>query len=61
MSMSKKDFEAIASAFKAEHTYAKKYGVQPSLEVLSARLATYFQQCNPRFDDSKFIIACMGD
>jgi hypothetical protein len=60
--MSKKDFEAIASALRAERAISKafinKAVRENALIDLQERLANYFKSTNPNFDRERFARAC---
>ena len=55
MSMSRKNFEAIASAIK-ESSECDNTG--ELLSVLSMELCRHFRDENPNFDDARFLKAC---
>ena len=55
MSMSRKNFEAIASAIK-ESQECDNTG--ELLSVLSMELCRHFRDENPNFDDARFLKAC---
>lgn len=46
--MTKKHYEAIASAIKTSH----------NLETATKKLADYFSTDNPKFDRTRFLQAC---
>lgn len=59
--MTKKDFEAIANAFKAQAIDNAERGNvdgDTALALMQGRLAAYFQTQNPRFDIARFYKAC---
>lgn len=56
MSMSRKDFEAIAEAFKI--TELDFPGAQVPLTLAAHRMADHFKKVNPRFSLDAFIKAC---
>lgn len=55
--MTRKDFEAIA-AIMADHTPVQGEAVDITYTDTCVALADYFQQVNPRFDRSRFMVAC---
>lgn len=64
----KKDFKAIAQIIKGEYNTENRTGeieydngFEQALQNLSAKLADYFGQDNPRFDRQKFYDACFKD
>lgn len=61
MSMSRRDYEAIADIFsqRLSHTY----GVDSNLAIKDVmyNFANHFEQTNPRFDRDKFIAACLKE
>jgi hypothetical protein len=64
MSLSRKDYEAIAKAItdtKQSHRGLDEFfyeAVEGALEELEERLADYFLTDNPRFDATRFYGAC---
>lgn len=62
--MTKKDFEAIAAAFKRQkdfHEVALPAGdavVKVALQDLATDLSAHFKASNPNFDRTRFIRAC---
>lgn len=59
--MSRKDYEAIAAAIKAEATEWGDLVTESDKQVLRAvaqRIARVFESDNPRFDRAKFLRAC---
>lgn len=60
--MTKKHYEAIASAIAAERAAAvSQYGHTAHLDALESvadRLANYFATDNPKFDRSRFLEGC---
>jgi hypothetical protein len=57
MSMSKKDYIAIAAAIKASARPATSE-TDASIAELSRRLSSIFAAENPRFDHARFLAAC---
>lgn len=60
MSMSKKDYEAIAEVFNEWVSFNSgedDIDTYPAFQ-LSDGLANYFEKDNPRFDRERFMIAC---
>ena len=60
MSMSKKDYKAIAKVIKRYNPNEMGYAHSLINEMIHD-LCDYFQQDNPRFDKDKFIVACYPD
>ena len=52
--MSKKDYEAIAAAFRASAN-------TPEIDALGEDLCAYFAADNPLFDRERFLAACEGE
>lgn len=67
MSMTKKDFEAIARAIQNDRKHwsaARGYdmaeieGALSALSSVGESIATYCQQANPQFNRARFLAAC---
>lgn len=63
MSMSRKDYEAIAEILRSEREYFQGESdldirALGTLTTVSARLSLLFAQGNPNFDREKFLKAC---
>lgn len=56
--MTKKHFEAVASAIRAE--YEDTYGepAEEAIRSIARKLADVFASENPRFDRARFLAAC---
>ena len=59
--MTKKHYEAIAAIIASTYRNAllyKSVRATESIEVTASRLADYFAADNPKFNRSRFLIAC---
>lgn len=56
--MTRKDYVAIAQAFKLAHVPNASAETQASLFELAGRLANILALDNPRFDRERFLVAC---
>jgi hypothetical protein len=54
MSMTRKDFEAIAEIIRKANLLPKEIG----LKDIAQELSSYFKHANPSFDKHKFMRAC---
>lgn len=65
VSMSRKDYAAVAAALLEEHTDAMLRndmgGVQHALERVACELARVFKRDNPGFNPNRFLRAALGD
>lgn len=59
MSMTRKDYKAIAKVLSAEHAIADDK-TEITVQNIVASLADLFAQTNPRFERETFYIACLG-
>lgn len=55
MSMSRKNYEAIAKVLNED------YGYLTPTKVVAEKLAKYFKEDNPNFDYDRFMAACLKD
>jgi hypothetical protein len=56
MSVSKKDFEAVAKAFRIESTSTEP-NCHKTMERVAESMANYFSAANPAFDKTRFLKA----
>lgn len=57
MSMTRKDFEAIAYILKCKGNLPEHYD-RGTVQVIAMGMADYLSTTNPRFDRSRFMRAC---
>ena len=58
MSMSRKDYVAVAAIIRAEILCYIGTQAEVAAVTIGKRMADYFQSDNPRFDRKKFLAAC---
>lgn len=57
MSMTRKDFEAVAHAMRYARSDALQDSGRKLIDGATERLANEFQHANPRFDRERFLLA----
>lgn len=57
LSMTKKDFEAVARAIASEAAHCD-HGQKFAVRMVASAIAAEFAQANPRFDRERFMTAC---
>ena len=57
MSMSRKDYRAIAEAIVEARRLCQGIHAPTVINILAARIAEHFEADNPRFDRERFLVA----
>lgn len=58
--MTRKDYVLIAAAIAAEHAGSVTFAEQNRVVCVAQRLCIALKQDNPRFDEDRFMKACIG-